>query len=113
MIRRTMPHQGVLSTNRVDRRRPRLRKIHSSLLEKILAIMQRVLMQARRAKALRASVSRRPCTTKKETPGEAPGVGVRLSQASTHWGQVQRTDLQVRIRARAQPMLLSMGERSE
>ncbi len=84
MIRRTMPHQGVLSTNRVDRRRPRLRKIHSSLLEKILAIMQRVLMQARRAKALRASVSRRPCTTKKETPGEAPGVGVRLSQASTH-----------------------------
>jgi hypothetical protein len=28
-----------------------------------------VLVQARRAKALRASVSRRPCTIKKETPG--------------------------------------------
>jgi hypothetical protein len=27
---------------------------------------------------LRASVSRRPCTIKKETPGEAPGVGCVL-----------------------------------
>jgi hypothetical protein len=31
-------------------------------------------VQVRRAKALRASVSRRPCTIIKETPGETPGV---------------------------------------
>jgi hypothetical protein len=37
------------------------------------------LVQPRRADALRASVSRRLCTNKKETPGEAPGVeGVRF-----------------------------------
>jgi hypothetical protein len=40
-------------------------------------------VQARHAKALRASVSRRPCTNKnKETPGETPDVGARLPQAS-------------------------------
>src|SRR5438270_227440 len=33
-------------------------------------------VQARRAKALRASVSRRPCTTKKETPGQSAGCRV-------------------------------------
>ena|SRR5882724_991508 len=38
-------------------------------------------MQARRAKALRASVSRRPCTIKKETHGETPGV----QQSSNYW----------------------------
>jgi hypothetical protein len=72
--KRAMPHREVLSTNRVDRRRPLLRKIYSSLLEKILTIMQRVVVQPRRAKALWASVSRRPCTIKKKTPGETPGV---------------------------------------
>jgi hypothetical protein len=41
-------------------------------------------VQARRAKALWASVSRRPCTTKKETPGEAPGVGLACASRLHH-----------------------------
>ena len=79
--KRAMPHREVLSTNRVDRRHPLLRKIYSSLLEKILTIMQRVVVQARRAKALRAFVSRRPCTNKKEDTRRDAGCRVCSSHS--------------------------------
>jgi hypothetical protein len=51
-------------------------------------------VQARCAKALRASVSRRPCTTKKETPGEAPGVEAAYCQFGFLTKNKQKTQYQ-------------------
>ena len=71
----------------MERRRPRLR---------IFAyhIFQRFVAQARRAKALRASVSRRPCATKKkDTRRKPPGVESARCLPFRHCRSAERREI--------------------
>jgi hypothetical protein len=72
MIRITMPRQGVLTTN--------VWTAGALACENSFLGFRPAENDVPRAgppgESLRAFVSRRPCTTKKETPGEAPGVGL-------------------------------------